>query len=190
MTLNEFKELLKKVINTPELLAEMGLALEAIDGGAVTVTDLTATGTATLATADVTGSFTANLITTPQVSATTVTATNVVATNSITVNGDITVVDDIVCDGLTIESLAFTGATGTWAGDLNGGSGTLFRAEQIFVTSNLQHEGTFLGFYNTTPTTKPNVTGVTTGTLTQLQASVRSVINAGEALGLWTDSTT
>jgi hypothetical protein len=191
MTLNEFKELLKKVINTPELLAEMGLALEAIDGGAVTVTDLTVTGTATVAAADVTGNLTAGVVTSPQISGTNITGTTVVATGSLLVNGsgvltgDLAVTDDITADGITVESIAFTGGTGTWSGDLNGGSGTLFRTEQLFIDSNLQHEGTFLGFYNVVPTTKPTVSGAKGG-----NAALTSLCSALATLGLITNSTT
>jgi hypothetical protein len=184
MTLNEFKELLKKVINTPELLAEMGLALESIDGGPVVVTDLTASGTTTLAATSMeSATVSGNVAVTGQIGAGTVTASNVVVTTAVTVFGDITVVDDIVCDGLTIESLAFAGGTGTWSGDFNGSTG-VFRAKDVYINEILSHEGSFVGFYNATPTGKPTVTGSRGG-----NAALTSLLTSLATQGLITNST-
>lgn len=187
MTLNEFKELLKKVINTPELLAEMGLALESIDGGPVVVTDLTASGTTTLAATSMdSAAVSGDVLVQGQVAAGTVTASTVVATTAVTVLGDITVVDDIVCDGLTIESLAFAGGTGTWSGDFNGSTG-VFRAKDVYINEILSHEGTFLGVYGATPTSRRTITGSRAGAIAAVMALL---LQALEDYGLIIDNTT
>lgn len=47
-----------------------------------------------------------------------------------------------------------------------------------------------LGFYGAPPVVQPTISGVTTGTLAQLQAVVRDILTKVEAMGLWVDGTT
>lgn len=97
------------------------------------------------------------------------------ALNAGTWNGGLDSTEDIKANGRNIEQVANITFDGT-SGDLNLDSGGIVGAFNVEIDGALNHDGTTVGFYGTTPITKPTVVLTT--------PSVQDVIDALVALGL------